>query len=173
MNSKSHPEIKIVQGDITTAKVDAIVNAANNHLWMGAGVAGAIKRAGGKVIEDEAISKGPIPVGSAVETTAGNLNAKYVIHAAVMGQDLITNENYIRDATKSVLELCEKLNLTSVAFPALGTGVGGFPMEECAEIMIGEVLNFDAQSPKEVYFYLLGDASKIFENVYKRLTEKN
>jgi len=111
-------------------------------------------------------------LGSAVETTAGNLNAKYVIHAAVMGQDLITNEKYIRDATKSVLELCEKLNLTSVAFPALGTGVGGFPMEECAEIMIGEVLNFDAQSLKEVYFYLLGDASKIFENVYKRLTEK-
>jgi O-acetyl-ADP-ribose deacetylase (regulator of RNase III) len=173
MNSKSNPEIKIVQGDITTAKVDAIVNAANNHLWMGAGVAGAIKKAGGKVIEDEAVSKGPIPVGSAVETTAGNLNAKYVIHAAVMGQDLITNEKYIRDATKSVLELCEKLNLTSVAFPALGTGVGGFPMEECAEIMIGEVLNFDAQSLKEVYFYLLGDASKIFENVYKRLTEKN
>jgi O-acetyl-ADP-ribose deacetylase (regulator of RNase III) len=152
MNSKSNPEIKIVQGDITTAKVDAIVNAANNHLWMGAGVAGAIKKAGGKVIEDEAVSKGPIPVGSAVETTAGNLNAKYVIHAAVMGQDLITNEKYIRDATKSVLELCEKLNLTSVAFPALGTGVGGFPMEECAEIMIGEVLNFDAQSLKEVYF---------------------
>lgn len=172
MNLKSYPEIKIVQGDITTANVDAIVNAANNHLWMGAGVAGAIKRVGGKIIEDEAISKGPIPVGSAIETTAGNLNAKFVIHAAVMGQDLVTNEKYIRDATRSVLELCEKLNLNSVAFPALGTGVGGFPIDECAKIMIGEVLNFDSKSIKEVFFYLLGDAGKIFEQVYKTITEK-
>ncbi|MEJ5306569.1 MAG: macro domain-containing protein [Ignavibacteria bacterium] len=173
MTQKSHPEIKIIQGDITTAKVDAIVNAANNHLWMGAGVAGAIKRAGGKIIEDEAISKGPIPVGSAIETTAGNLNAKYVIHAAVMGQDLVTNEKYIREATRSVLQLCEKLNLSSVAFPALGTGVGGFPMDECAEIMIGEVLNFESKSLKEVFFYLLGNASKTFEEVLKKLTNKN
>lgn len=172
MSTKSNPEITIIQGDITTAKVDAIVNAANNHLWMGAGVAGAIKRVGGKIIEDEAVSKGPIPVGSAIETTAGNLNAKYVIHAAVMGQDLVTNDKYIRDATKSVLELCEKLNITSVAFPALGTGVGGFPMDKCAEIMIGEVLNFEARSLRKVYFYLLGDAAKIFEEVYKKLINK-
>jgi O-acetyl-ADP-ribose deacetylase (regulator of RNase III) len=172
MNSKSYPAIKIIQGDITTAKVDAIVNAANNHLWMGAGVAGAIKRAGGKIIEDEAVAKGPIPVGSAIETTSGNLSAKYVIHAAVMGQDLVTNERYIRDATRSVLELCEKLQLNSVAFPALGTGVGGFPMDKCAEIMIGEVLNFEAKNLKEVYFYLLGDASKIFEEIYQNLLKQ-
>lgn len=173
MNNTKYPEIFIVQGDITTAKVDAIVNAANNHLWMGAGVAGAIKRAGGKVIEEEAISKGPIPIGSAIETTAGNLDAKYVIHAAVMGQDLVTNENYIRSATKSVLDLCEKLNLASVAFPALGTGVGGFPIDKCAEIMLFEVLNFEAKFLKKVYFFLLGDASQIFNEVYNKLTNKN
>lgn len=162
-------KITIVQGDITTSNAEAIVNAANNHLWMGAGVAGAIKRAGGKIIEDEAVSKGPIPIGSAIETTAGNLKSKYVIHAAVMGQDLVTNETYIRDATRSVLNLCEKLKLKSVAFPALGTGVGGFPMEECAKIMIGEVLNFKANNLQEVYFYLLGDAAQIFQQIYNQI----
>jgi O-acetyl-ADP-ribose deacetylase (regulator of RNase III) len=164
--------IKIIQGDITTSDAEAIVNAANNHLWMGAGVAGAIKRAGGKEIEDEAISKGPIPVGSAIETNAGKLKAKYVIHAAVMGQDLVTNENYIREATKSVINLCEKLKLSSVAFPALGTGVGGFPLDECAEIMINEVLKFNPIYLKEVQFYLLGNAAQIFEEVYSKIKNK-
>jgi O-acetyl-ADP-ribose deacetylase (regulator of RNase III) len=164
--------IKIIQGDITTSNAEAIVNAANNHLWMGAGVAGAIKRAGGKEIEDEAISKGPIPVGSAIETNAGKLKAKYVIHAAVMGQDLVTNENYIREATKSVINLCEKLKLSSVAFPALGTGVGGFPLDECAEIMINEVLKFNPIYLKEVQFYLLGNAAQIFEEVYSKIKNK-
>jgi len=164
--------IKIIQGDITTSNAEAIVNAANNHLWMGAGVAGAIKRAGGKEIEDEAISKGPIPVGSAIETNAGKLKAKYVIHAVVMGQDLVTNEHYIREATKSVLNLCEKLKLSSVAFPALGTGVGGFPLDECAEIMINEVLKFNPVYLKEVQFYLLGNAAQIFEEVYSKIKNK-
>ncbi len=167
-------KITIIQGDITSSDAEAIVNAANNHLWMGAGVAGAIKRVGGKIIEDEAVSKGPIPIGSAIETTAGNLKAKYVIHAAVMGQDLITNEKYIKDATKSVLELCERLKLKSVAFPALGTGVGGFPLEQCAEIMISEILNFKSENLKEVYFYLFGnEAFQIFEKTYNKLINKN
>ncbi|MFN4111549.1 MAG: macro domain-containing protein [Ignavibacteria bacterium] len=162
-------KITIIQGDITTTNAEAIVNAANNHLWMGAGVAGAIKRAGGKIIEDEAVSKGPIPIGSAIETIAGNLKSKYVIHAAVMGQDLVTNDTYIRNATRSVLNLCEKLKLRSVAFPALGTGVGGFPMEECAKIMIGEVLNFKPNNLQEVYFYLLGNAAQIFQKIYNNI----
>ncbi len=166
-------QIKIIKGDITTSTAEAIVNAANNHLWMGAGVAGAIKRVGGKIIEDEAIAKGPIPIGSAIETTAGNLKSKFVIHAVVMGQDLVTNENYIRDATRNTMLLCEKLELKSVAFPAFGTGVGGFPMEKCAEIMIREVLKFDAVHLKEVYFYLLGDASEIFEKVLNQIAENN
>ena len=84
--------ISILQGDITAVEADAIVNAANNRLWMGGGVAGAIKRKGGKSIEDEAVRLGPIPIGEAVATTAGNLNAKYVIHAAGMGTDLRTDE---------------------------------------------------------------------------------
>lgn len=172
--SNNQIKIFLVKGDITSSNAEAIVNAANNHLWMGSGVAGAIKRVGGKIIEDEAVSKGPIPIGSAIETTAGNLKAKYVIHAAVMGQDLITNEKYIRDATKNVLELCERLKLKSVAFPALGTGVGGFPLEECAEIMISEVLNFNGEHLKEVFFYLFGDeAFQTFEKVYNKLVNKN
>lgn len=167
-------KINIFEGDITTSVADAIVNAANNHLWMGAGVAGAIKRVGGKIIEEEAVSKGPIPIGSAVETTAGNLKANYVIHAAVMGIDLQTNETYIKNATKSVLNLCEKLQLKSVSFPALGTGVGGFPLDKCAEIMISEILNFKSKYLKEVNFYLFGNtAFNIFKEVFKKLTTQN
>lgn len=134
--------LRVVEGDITTYSVDALVNAANNHLWMGGGVAGAIKRKGGKVIEEEAVKQGPIPVGHAVATGAGKLPAKYVIHAAVMGQDLKTDAEKIRLATSSSLELCRQLKVESVAFPALGTGVGGFPLAEAANIMLGEVAAF-------------------------------
>lgn len=134
--------IKLIDGDITKCQVEAIVNAANNRLWMGGGVAGAIKRAGGRVIEEEAMRQGPIPIGSAVVTGAGSLPAKYVIHAAVMGQDLITNANFIRQATRASLEFCRERKIKSVAFPALGTGVGGFPFEEAAKIMLKEVSEF-------------------------------
>ena len=90
-------KIEILKGDITKLEVDAIVNAANNRMLMGGGVAGAIKRAGGKVIEDEAVKKGPIPIGEALVTKAGNLNAKYVIHAAVMGMDFRTDAEKIQN----------------------------------------------------------------------------
>jgi len=129
-------KIKLIQGDITDQEVDAIVNAANNHLWMGAGVAGAIKRKGGNQIEDEAMKKGPIPIDEAIVTSAGKLKAKYVIHAAVMGQDLITNEEYIKNATLNSLKRAEELKIKSIAFPAFGTGVGGFPLDRCAQIML-------------------------------------
>lgn len=132
-------EIKTVQGDITELKVDAIVNAANNKLIMGGGVAGAIKRKGGKIIEDEAIKKGPIKIGEAIFTSAGNLASKYVIHAATMGMDFGTDENKIRDATKNTLKVSEELKIESVAFPALGCGVGGFPLLAAAKIMSQEV----------------------------------
>ncbi|MCK4302274.1 MAG: macro domain-containing protein [candidate division Zixibacteria bacterium] len=128
-------EIEVVRGDITGADVAAIVNAANNELWMGAGVAGAIKRAGGKVIESEAVAKGPIMPGEAVYTGAGKLPFKVVIHAAVMGQDLRTSDKLIRQATIASLNIVEKLKIESIAFPAFGTGVGGFPMTACANIM--------------------------------------
>src|SRR5262245_66105151 len=108
------------RGDITDAEVDAIVNAANSELWMGTGVAGAMKRKGGVVIEEEALRQGPIEVGEAVLTVAGNLPAMHVIHAATMGKDLKTDPEKIHAATKSSLALAEKHKLESIAFPALG-----------------------------------------------------
>jgi O-acetyl-ADP-ribose deacetylase (regulator of RNase III) len=149
-------KIKVIQGDITDSEVDAIVNAANNHLWMGAGVAGAIKRKGGKEIEDEAMKKGPIPIGEVVVTSAGKLRAKYVIHAAVMGQDLTTNEEYIKNATQNSLKRAEELEIESIAFPAFGTGVGGIPMDRCSRIMLDQVKAFskNVRYLKEVLFVL-------------------
>ncbi|MEO0113975.1 MAG: macro domain-containing protein [candidate division WOR-3 bacterium] len=148
--------IGLVLGDITEQNSDAIVNAANNHLWMGGGVAGAIKRKGGKVIEQEAVAQGPIKVGEAVITGAGKLRTKYVIHAAVMGEDFKTDENKIRLATRNSLKLAEKFKLDSIAFPALGTGVGGFSKEKCAEIMVDEVISHIKQKGniKKVVFVL-------------------
>lgn len=122
----------IVKGDIAAERCDALVNAANNHLWMGSGVAGALKEAGGVEIEREAIARGPIEVGSAVETTAGRLDARWVIHAAVMGQDLETTTELIYRAARSALKLADELGAHSVALPALGTGVGGVPLEDAA-----------------------------------------
>jgi O-acetyl-ADP-ribose deacetylase len=149
------------QGDITGSSANAIVNAANNHLWMGGGVAGAIKRKGGQVIEDEATKKGPIEIGQAVSTGAGKLKAEYVIHAAVMGQDLRTNADYIRKATQNSLKQAEKLHLDSIDFPALGTGVGGFSIDECAKIMLAEALLFSKNSIyiKAVGFVLFDEAA--------------
>jgi O-acetyl-ADP-ribose deacetylase (regulator of RNase III) len=135
-------ELDVQQGDITRVKADALVNAANNHLWMGGGVAGALKRAGGPEVEAEALAKGPIPVGEAAVTTAGRLPARYVIHAAVMGQDLRTDADKIRRATRNSLLRADELGIKTVAFPALGTGVGGFPLAECARIMFDEVIRY-------------------------------
>lgn len=153
--------IEIAEGDITKADADAIVNAANNHLWMGAGVAGAIKRGGGAEIEKEAVGKGPIDVGSAVETTAGSLPHQYVIHGAVMGQDLRTDADLIARTTRSCLELADRLGLASLALPAFGTGVGGFPLGECATVMVREAKDFSttAQTLKRAVFVLFGDAA--------------
>lgn len=137
-------KIEVYQGDITQLELDALVNAANNRLWMGGGVAGALKRVGGKEIEDEAVKKGPIPVGEAVVTGAGKLKARYIIHAAVMGQDLKTDAEKIRQATRNSLLRGDELDIKSLAFPALGTGVGGFPLDECARIMISEVRQYSA-----------------------------
>ena len=134
--------IDVNQGDITRVKVDAVVNAANNHLWMGGGVAGALKRAGGPEVEVEALTKGPIPVGEAAVTTAGRLPARYVIHAAVVGQDLQTDAEKIRQATRNSLLRADELDIKTIALPALGTGIGGFPLDECARIMIGEVIQY-------------------------------
>ncbi|HXR11275.1 MAG TPA: macro domain-containing protein, partial [Gaiellaceae bacterium] len=111
-------QLEVVDGDIASLEVDAVANAANDRLWMGAGVAGALKRAGGEEIEREAMAKGPIPVGTAVETSAGRLPARYVIHGAVMGQDLRTNADLVRRTTRACLALADELGCRSLALPA-------------------------------------------------------
>jgi O-acetyl-ADP-ribose deacetylase (regulator of RNase III) len=131
--------ILVQQGDISTVDADAVVNAANTQLWMGGGVAGAIKRAGGEQIEREAMVQGPIRIGEAVATTGGRLRARHVIHAATMGPDLVTGAEAIRAATRSSLRLAEEMSLSSIALPLLGTGVGGFSLEEAATLMLAEV----------------------------------
>jgi O-acetyl-ADP-ribose deacetylase len=134
-------------------------------LWMGAGVAGALKRAGGEEIEREAMARGPIPVGTAVATTAGRLSARYVIHGAVMGQDLRTSAELVRATTHACLELADELGCASLALPAFGTGVGGFPVEECARIMVGEARSFEGTWLARVVFAVFGaDAARAFRD---------
>ncbi|MFL5958886.1 MAG: macro domain-containing protein [Gaiellaceae bacterium] len=159
-------DIEVREGDIATVEADAIANAANDHLWMGAGVAGALEAAGGEVIEQEAMAQGPIELGTAIATSAGNLRARYVVHGAVMGQDLRTNADLIRRTTRSCLELSDELGCRSLALPAFGTGVGGFPLAECARIMVGETRAFDPRSLERVTFAVFGsDAYDAFSSV--------
>jgi O-acetyl-ADP-ribose deacetylase (regulator of RNase III) len=161
-----------LQGDITESDTEAIVNAANNHLWMGAGVAGAIKRKGGQVIEDEAVKLGPIDVGEAAVTGAGALKAKHVIHAAVMGQDLRTSENHIKNATFNSLTKADELRLNSIAFPALGTGVGGFSTDMCAAIMMAEAFEFLKISNHLTAVYFILFDNKAYESFHQELDKK-
>jgi O-acetyl-ADP-ribose deacetylase (regulator of RNase III) len=157
-------ELEVMDGDITALEVDAIANAANNHLWMGAGVAGAIKRVGGEEIEHEAVRQGPIEVGEAVATSGGKLAARWVIHGAVMGQDLRTNADLVRRTTERCLLLADELGAVSLALPAFGTGVGGFPLEECARIMVEAVRGHEASTLKRVVFAVFGaDAKGAFD----------
>lgn len=132
-------------------------------------MAGAIRREGGILIETEAVDKGPIGIGEATVTGSGALKAHHVIHAAVMGQDLITDGEKIEKATRSALNLARELAARTVAFPAFGTGIGGFPMDECAEIMVhtlSQDLKAHPGSFAEIYFALLDQsAAQTFEKV--------
>ena len=162
-------DLEVIDGDITALDVDAIANAANNALWMGAGVAGAIKRAGGEEIEREAVAKGPIEVGDAVATGAGRLKARHVVHGAVMGQDLRTNADLVRRTTRRCLEVADELGARSLALPAFGTGVGRFPLADCAEIMVSEATAFEPQSLDRVAFAVFGsEARQAFETALER-----
>ena len=157
-------ELSVVEGDIAALDVDAIANAANDHLWMGSGVAGAIKRAGGEEIEREAVALGPVAIGEAVATGAGRLRARHVIHGAVMGQNLRTNAALVERTTRRCLEVADELGARSLALPAFGTGVGGFPLEECAEIMVDEARRPEPVSLERVVFAVFGDeARRVFE----------
>jgi O-acetyl-ADP-ribose deacetylase len=134
--------IRVAQGDISTFGGDGVVNAANNHLRMGAGVAGALARRGGHRIQaecDEIVHlHGPLRVGEAAVTGAGDLPVRWVIHAAAMG-DVPPSSASIRSSTRRALALASEHGMKSVAFPVLGTGVGGFPFQEAARIMIEEI----------------------------------
>lgn len=162
--------ILIVKGDITLYDGDAVVNAANNEFWMGSGVAGAIKRKGGEIIESEAMAGGAALPGDVRVTGAGHLGVRFVLHAAVMAQDLVTSESFIRLATRNALSKAEEIGVGRIAFPALGTGVGGFPIQDCANAMLGEVQDYLATHPdsvlREVAFFLFGeDAAELFGEV--------
>jgi len=164
--------IYFTKGDITEAEVDAIVNAANNDLLLGSGVAGAIRTKGGPRIQEECDRIGPIRLGEAAVTTAGNLKAYYVIHAASMQLGGRSTAESLRNATRSSLLRAEEKGFKTIAFPAIGTGVAGFPMQDCAEIMIGEVLEHlkSRTSLEKIYFVLFDDlALKTFEETYKKL----
>ena len=165
--------VAIERGDISLIEVDAVVNAANTTLAMGTGVAGALKKRGGVVIEEEAMRLGPVDVGEAVLTTAGNLVATHVIHAAVMGPDLKTDPATIGKTTRAVLALAVKHRLTSLALPALGTGVGHVAPALSAEAMLEAVithLKAGESSLKRVIVMLYQDeAYRAFIDTLKRV----
>ena len=167
--------IYFTKGDITEAEVDAIVNAANDDLLLGAGVAGAIRTKGGPRIQEECDRIGPIRLGEAAVTTAGNLKAYYVIHAASMQLGGRTTAESLRNSTRNSLLRAEEKGFKTIAFPAIGTGVAGFPLQDCAEIMIGEVLEHlkSRTSLEKIYFVLFDDSAlKTFEETYKKLSAR-
>jgi len=132
--------ITVVTSDITKLEVEAIVNPANCQLVMGGGVAGAILRAGGDQIQREALRKAPIPIGKAVATTAGKLEAKYVVHAPTMTRPAMpTSRENAKLATRGALDCARELGVKSMAFPGLGTGVGGLDPQEAARVMVEEI----------------------------------
>jgi O-acetyl-ADP-ribose deacetylase len=167
--------IYFMKGDITELEVDAIVNAANNELVLGGGVAGAIRSKGGPRIQEECDRIGSIRLGEAAVTPAGNLKAYYVIHAASMKQGGRTTAESLRNATRNSLLRAEEKGFKTIAFPAIGTGIAGFPMEECASAMISEVLEHlkSRSSLEKIYFVLYDDAAlKTFEETYQKLTAR-
>jgi O-acetyl-ADP-ribose deacetylase (regulator of RNase III) len=160
-------KIEVRQADVTKLEVDAIANAANTQLKHGGGVAGAIVRNGGREIQDESDRKAPIELGEAVETAAGSLPARWVIHAATMEPGGPTSADVIRSATASTLRKADELGARSLALVAFGTGVGGFPLEEAARIEVEEVRAHlgRGSAVEHVVFAVFGDdAQAAFES---------
>ena len=153
--------IELWNGDICELEVDAIVNAANVSLWMSTGVSGEIKRAGGDAIEFAAVSQAPVPLGEAVFTPAGRLAAKVVIHAVSLDRDRRTNGEIIGRAVRSAMTVARELRVSSIAFPAMGTGVGGLPIDEAARVTVTAVRAELPQSPliDHVTFAMRGAAA--------------
>lgn len=168
--------IELEQGDITGWRGDAVVNAANTSLVMGAGVAGAIAKRAGPTVQREALEKAPVGLGEAVRTRAGLLPAKFVIHAAVMAEDRKTDDEIIRRATRAALANAESIGLKSIAFPALGTGVGRVPYDRAAAVILEEATTYlsGRKTPrlKRVAFVLYDDAAmESFRNALNEIRE--
>lgn len=166
-------KLTLKEGNIILLDVDAIVNAANRNLILGGGVAGAIRNAGGPSIQEECNTIGPIDVGEAVMTNSGNLKAKHVIHATGPVQGEGREDTKLRNATLNSLKIANENKLKDIAFPAISTGIFGFPMQECSEIMIQTVMEFleTHDYPQEVIFCLYGqDAYSVFEKTLDKLT---
>ncbi len=164
--------IVIQQGDLTEMDTEAIVNAANNDLVLGAGVAGAIRRKGGEEIQRECDAIGSIPVGYAAITTGGKLKARFVIHAASMQLGGKTSASSLRNSTAHSLRIAHERGFKSIAFPAVGTGIAGFPLKECAEIMIREAAQHlrGETSIETIYFVLFDEAAEgIFQRVWNKI----
>jgi O-acetyl-ADP-ribose deacetylase (regulator of RNase III) len=153
--------IELWNGDICELEVDAIVNPANLSLWMATGVGGAIKRAGGDAIEFAAVRQGPVQLGESIVTAGGSLAARSVIHAVSLDRDRRTSAPTIEAAVRSAMARARELDAQSVAFPALGTGVGGFPLDEAARITVETVRDELERSPgiEHVIFALRGAAA--------------
>ncbi|HDI46266.1 MAG TPA: macro domain-containing protein [Candidatus Methanomethylia archaeon] len=172
MGRKQMVEIKVIRGDITELEVEAIVNPANSLLVMGGGVAGAIKRKGGREIEDKARRHAPLPVGEAVATSAGRLPAKYVIHAPTMEMPAVrTDSEKVYKAVRAALRVASSMELKEVAFPGMGTGVGGVPLKEAAETMVRAILDHAERRglPQRV---LLVAFSEDLEEAFRKAVEK-
>ena len=160
--------IELEEGDIAQQDVDAVVNAANTDLVLGTGVAGAIAAAGGPSIQAECSEHGPIARGDAAITGAGALPARYVIHAAAMSLGGVADEQSVRSSVRRSLELASEHDLRSLAFPAIGTGVGGFSLHNCAEVSLAEARAHLATetSVELIRFVLFGEpAYRLFESV--------
>ncbi|MET0810198.1 MAG: macro domain-containing protein [Thermoleophilaceae bacterium] len=155
-------KLEVRQADVTQLEVDAIANAANTGLAHGGGVAGAISRAGGPSVQRESYEKAPIGLGEAIETTAGEMPARWVIHAATMELGGPTSAEIIESATRSTLARAEQLGCTSLALVAFGTGVGGFPLEEAARIMVGVARAHEGRLEQIVFAVHGDDAERAF-----------
>jgi O-acetyl-ADP-ribose deacetylase len=155
--------VEVIEADVTQLEVDAIANAANTQLLHGGGVAGAIRRAGGEELERESRERAPIGLGEAVETTAGEMPARWVIHAATMELGGPTSADVIERATRATVEVAERLGCRSLALVAFGTGVGGFPLDEAARIMTGVVRSHDGGLERIVFAVRGDDAVRAFE----------
>jgi len=164
--------IELVLGDITEMDVDAVGNAANNDLGRGAGVAGASRRKGGPSIQEECNRIGTVPVGEAAVTTGGRLKARHVIHAASMRLGGATTEESLRASTRNSLVRAKEKGLRTIAFPAVGTGVAGYPLKECARVMIEEVvahLRRDTSLEKVCFVLYDAHAYEVFKAYYDSL----